>query len=235
MVIARKGPFLLGMILFLSFFGALALILTPIFGGKNGLDFADDLFNKLSKGSSYFIPKLVKKNEQNVGRPFRAVLTVEKGGEQVAQVFETAGTKVDLQGTRLVVEGDLGKVCLSALEDANQVFSNDGFRVAKRYGRNERQVMENWWTGLTGIEKYFKKDMQIKESEAVSEVTRKAIEPAYNFYQVDAQNVADRYGIMSLMLIFYLGYTLWWGYGILFLFEGLGLSMKKAKVKKELG
>jgi hypothetical protein len=40
---------------------------------------------------------------------------------------------------------------------------------------------------------------------------------------------------MSLMLIFYVVYSLWWGYAILFLFEGLGLSMKRAKVKKEVG
>jgi hypothetical protein len=47
--------------------------------------------------------------------------------------------------------------------------------------------------------------------------------------------VSDRWGLMSLMLVFYVLYTLWWGYAILYLFAGLGLSMKKAKVKKEVG
>lgn len=235
MVIARKGPFILGMFLSLSFFGGVALIFSPIFGGKNGLDYADDLFNKLSKGSSYFIPKLLKKNEQNMGKPFRAVFSVEKGGQQVAQVFEEAGARVNLQGNNMVVEGDLGRLCQSALEDANHVFNNDGSKVATRYGRNERQVMQDWWTGLTRMEKSFKKNMQIKESEAISEVIRKGIEPAYNFYNVEAQNVSDRWGLMSLMLISYVLYTLWWGYAILYLFSGLGLSMKRAKVKKEVG
>jgi hypothetical protein len=27
---------------------------------------------------------------------------------------------------------------------------------------------------------------------------------------------------------------MWWGFAIFFIFEGLGLSMKKAKVKKEV-
>jgi hypothetical protein len=27
---------------------------------------------------------------------------------------------------------------------------------------------------------------------------------------------------------------MWWGYAIFFLFDGIGLSMKKAKVKKEV-
>jgi len=41
-----------------TFAGVLALIFSPIFGdGRNGLVYADDMFNKLSKGSSYFIPR----------------------------------------------------------------------------------------------------------------------------------------------------------------------------------
>ncbi len=235
MVIARKGPFILGMILFVSFFGVLSLILSPIFGGKNGLDYADDLFNKLSKGSSHFIPKLAKKNEQNMGKPFQAVFEVQQGGEQIIQIFKATEAKVEYQGTRVSVEGDLGKVCQCALDDANHVFNNDGTKVSARYGRDEHEVMQDWWMGLTKIEKSFKKNMQIKESETVSEVIRKAVEPAYNFYNIEAQSVAERYGIMSLMLIFYVVYTLWWGYAILYIFTGLGLSMKKAKVKKEIG
>jgi hypothetical protein len=235
MVIARKGPFILGMLLSVSFFAILALILSPIFGGKNGLDYADDLFNKLSKGSSDFIPKLLKKNRENMGKPFRVAFTVEKGGAQVAQIFAATGARVDLQGKTLVVEGDLGKVCQCALDDANHMFNNDGSYVAKAYGRDERQVMENWWTAFNRMEKFFKKNLQVKESETISEITRKAIEPAYNYYHVQAQSMAERYGIVSLLLIFYVVYSLWWGYAILFLFTGLGLSMKKAKVRKEVG
>ena len=49
----------------MTFAGVLALIFSPVFGdGKNGLVYADDMFNKLSKGSSYFIPKVMKSNEK---------------------------------------------------------------------------------------------------------------------------------------------------------------------------
>jgi hypothetical protein len=34
--------------------------------------------------------------------------------------------------------------------------------------------------------------------------------------------------------VFYVVYTLWWGFAIFFIFEGIGLSMTKAKVKKEV-
>jgi hypothetical protein len=36
------------------------------------------------------------------------------------------------------------------------------------------------------------------------------------------------------LLVFYLVYTLWWGFAIFYLFDGVGLSMKKARVKQEV-
>ena len=44
----------------------------------NGLDFADDLFNKLSKGSSYFIPKLKEANKEFQGKAFAVAIHLEK-------------------------------------------------------------------------------------------------------------------------------------------------------------
>jgi hypothetical protein len=46
--------------------------------------------------------------------------------------------------------------------------------------------------------------------------------------------VVDRAGLMIFLLAFYVFYTMWWGYAIFYLFEGFGLTMKKAKVKKEV-
>jgi len=58
MLIRNSKMFNLGGLLALSFLGVLLLIFSPVFDGKNGLVYSDDLFNKLSKGSSYFIPKV---------------------------------------------------------------------------------------------------------------------------------------------------------------------------------
>ena len=65
-------------------------------------------------------------------------------------------------------------------------------------------------------------------------MTKKAIEASYNFYKVDAKKVKDEAGLMTFLLVFYVAYTMWWGFAIFFIFEGIGLSMKKAKVKKEV-
>jgi hypothetical protein len=65
-------------------------------------------------------------------------------------------------------------------------------------------------------------------------VTKKAIEASYNFYGVEAVQVKEKAGLMTFLLVFYVAYTLWWGFAIFFIFEGIGLTMSKAKVKKEV-
>jgi len=93
--------------------------------------------------------------------------------------------------------------------------------------------MKNWWTALGKIDKKLKKEKNIEEAKAVAEVTKKAVEPGYNFYKIEGEKVVDHAGMMSGLLVFYVAYTMWWGYAIFYLFDGIGLTMKKAKVKKE--
>jgi hypothetical protein len=233
--IIKRRPFLTGLTMFISFWGVLILIFSPVFHGKNGLNFADELFNKLTKGSSYFIPELLSNTDKFLGRPLRTTLNFEKPEEadQIARLLAMAEAKVDLKGKSLFIEGDLGKILQSTLRDSNLMFKNDGARVKALYGYDGKEVLHRWWTALTKMEKYFKKNHQIQESRIVSEVIKKGVEPAYNFYQIESQRVADRAGIMIFLLVFYIIYTLWWGFAIFYLFEGIGLNMKKAKVKKE--
>ena len=116
----------------------LFLIFSPIFGdGKNGLVFADDLFNKLSKGSSYFIPKVAKDNEKFMGKMFTVSIKVskpedkpgdaEKRAERAAKLFTVnPGAKAEVKGAELKIEGDLGLVLKAALEDSDVMFKNEG-------------------------------------------------------------------------------------------------------------
>ena len=86
---------------------------------------------------------------------------------------------------------------------------------------------------FTGGAFAFKKEGKIEDANMVSEVTKKAVEAAYNFYGVEPKKVKDEAGLMTFLLVFYVAYTMWWGFAIFFIFEGIGLSMKKAKEKKE--
>lgn len=237
MLIKNKGPFIMGLFLALSFIIVLILIFSPIYGkGMNGLDYADDLFNKLSKGSSYFIPKLKEANKKFQGKSFAVTFKIEnpQEAEQITKLFTAGKCKVEVQGTNFKIEGDLGKTMDLVIRDSDLMFHNQGKEVMASYGFDEKEVMKSWWTALSKMDKFFKKNLQIEEANHISEISKKGIEPAYNFYKIEPQRVADRAGIMIFLLAFYVFYTLWWGYAIFHLFDGVGLTMKKAKVKKEV-
>jgi hypothetical protein len=177
----------------------------------------------------------LKNIETFAGKPFQATLNLEGNkADEIAKLFTAAGAKVEVQGTTLKLEGDLGAVLKIILRDADQMFNNQGAAVSSAYGYDEKEVLQNWWLALNAMDKFFKKNLKIEESKMVTDIAKKGLEPAYNFYKIEPQRVLDRAGIMTFLLVFYVVYTLWWGYAIYYLFEGIGLSMKKAKVKKEV-
>jgi len=237
MIVKSKMEFAKGAFLAATFAGVLALIFSPIFGeGRNGLVYADDMFNKLSKGSSYFIPKVAKSNEQFANTAIAVTVKYEKP-EQIdgtVKLLTTAGIDAKNANAELQINGSLGTLMTKILQDSDDMYKNNGSAVATRYGREEKKVMETWHTMLKGMDKSLKKQGKIAEAKMVSDVMKKAVEPAYNYYKVEAQNVVDKAGIMTGLLVFYVAYTMWWGFAIFYMFDGVGLTMKKAKVKKEV-
>ncbi|MGE5892870.1 MAG: hypothetical protein ACM34I_02330 [bacterium] len=236
MIIKNKKTFSVGFVFAISFLTILVFIFAPVFNGRNGLQFADDSFNKLSKGSSYFIPKIAKSVEPFVGKSLSTSVKLDTADDAAlaAKLFDAAGAKTEIKEKEVImVEGDLGVVLQSALRDADAMYKNDGQAVAGRYGHDEKRVMKTWWLALGKIDKKLKKDKLVAEAKIISEVNKKAIEPGYNFYKIETNKVSEHAGMMSGLLIFYVAYTMWWGYAIFYLFDGVGLSMKKAKVKKE--
>lgn len=236
MVIRNKQTFSLGIILSISFYVVLALIFSPIFGGVNGLDFADNLFNKLSKGSSYFIPKVQKNAEKFSGKPLSLTIKLDKPEqvEKAVKVLLAAGVQVGKKDTDITITGDLGQMAGRIIKDADAMYHNKGSEVSAAYGMDEKEVMRAWWNVLSKVDKELKKQKKIEEANFLGEVTKKTVEPAYNFYKIEGQRVIEKAGVMTGLLVFYVIYTMWWGYGVFYLFDGLGLSMKKAKVKKEV-
>jgi len=236
MLIRKKKRFWTGLLFGASFLGILLLIFSPVFNGKNGLEFADETFNELAKGSSYFIPKVTKEVGPFTGKQFTATIKLEKAVDaaRTAKLFTQAGATVEIKESTLKMGGDLGAVLNSALRDSDTMYKNDGKAVSDRYGYDEKMVMKDWWQALSAIEKGLKKEKNIEAAKAVSDVNKKAIEPAYNFYKIDAQKVSEHAVLLTGLLMFYVLYTMWWGYGIFYTFEGVGLNMKKARVKKEI-
>lgn len=232
MATMNKRAMSIGIFLGLSFFGVLAMIFSPIFGeGKNGLVFSDEMFNKLSKGSSYFIPKVMEDNKKFAGKQISTAIKMENPDqvEKAVKVLIVAGAKAEANGDEIKISTDIGGLTEKALKDSDDMYKNDGKSVSGRYGFDEKEVMVTWWNLMKPLDKQLKKEGKIQEAKIVSDVMKKAVETAHNFYGIEAQKVTEKAGLMVGLLVFYVAYTMWWGFAIYYMFEGIGLSMSKAK------
>ncbi len=237
MLIRNQKTTWIGLLLAVSFFGVLVLIFSPVFGqGRNGLKYSDNLFNMLAKGSAYFIPK-VTAQLKGVEKEELAVSVKMKNAEEAAKalrIFTKAAPDCTSQGAVLNLRGNLAKVLEAALLDSNSMYYDKGDEVRQRYGMDEKEVMSTWWDALNHAVKVLQKSKNIVQSKIILEVMEKGIEPAYNFYKIEPQNVGEKAFTVTGLLGFYILYTLWWGFAIFYLFDGFGLSMKKARVKQEV-
>jgi hypothetical protein len=230
MRIANPRHFALGFALAATFLAVLAMIFAPVFGaGRNGLEYADDVFNRLSKGSSYFIPKVAKQTARFAGTPFAAIIKVDGDAqaEQVTRLLAAAGAKVERREKALAVSGDLGSVLAAVAADADAGFRNDEEALAGRYGFDGRTVLAVWWRVLKQTGKALAAEKRTEQADAVVAMTKKAVEPAHNYYGIEAESVGNMPWTMTGLLVFYVAYTIWWGSAIYFLFEGIGLIMRK--------
>ncbi|MEN6440456.1 MAG: hypothetical protein ABFD97_17925 [Syntrophobacter sp.] len=240
MLVRHKKTFSMGALFGVTFLVILSVIFSPIFGeGKNGLEFSDDLFNKLSKGSSFFIPDVRKNTLPFEGQSFTA--SVKTANPDLAvKMLMTAGAQVGRDDTRLKVTGDLGKLLAAVLIDSESMYHNKGSELTARYGftgeadSSAKKALKTWWEILNTMIFDLQVQKKIEQATATDQVLKKGIEPAYNFYGVAAESVSSKALLMISLLVFYVIYTMWWGYAIFYMFDGIGLSMKKAKVKKEV-
>ena len=235
MLIKDKRAFIKGAVLFVSFFVVLLLMFSPMFGGKNALEAADDLFNSMSKGSTYYIPDLIKKNESYKGASVS--LSIKLKDTQMAQkaskLLTTVGATVKEDGAQLSVSGDLGRLVEASLKDSDAMFNNRDTEVTARYGLPGKEALFVWWNVLTQTDRDLTRQKRFKEAKWVSDVVQKGVETGYNFFGIVPQTVGSRAGILTFSLVFYVIYTLWWGVAIMFLFEGVGFELK-AGAKKEM-
>ena len=95
-------------------------------------------------------------------------------------------------------------------------------------------ALKTWWLSFDKLNTALKKQKKFKEAKVIGEVQKRALEPGYNFFGVIPSSVGDYAGLLIFMLVFYVVYTLWYGYGIFEVFEGVGLGMGKAAHKEEV-
>ncbi|MCX7822763.1 MAG: hypothetical protein N2260_04890 [Syntrophobacterales bacterium] len=226
--------FVLGVALTVGFFVVLWIMFSPFFGGKNGLQAADDLFNSISKGSAYYMKDIAKKVTTLKGQQMS--LSVKLPSEQLAGNVEKILVARQFNVTRskdqVKVSGDVGLLLENAIEDSEFMYQNKGEAIRSRYGIPEKEAMYAWWNFLRGAQKALMDQKQFAQAKVMNDVITKAVEVGYNFYGINAKSIKDKVGIVTFALVFYVIYTMWWGYAIFYLFEGLGLEMKAGKKKE---
>ncbi len=227
-MIEKKKEFYGGFGLLIGFAVILIVIFSPVFKGQNGLEYLDDLYNSISKGSAYYIPKVKAETDTFSGRSVSTTIEMadESQTQQTAALFMKGDALVNISGTQLKIEGDLGKILANCLADADRMYMNDGQTISSKYGYNERQVLFNWHQALIAMDKVLKKQKLFQEVKTVDLVVKKAVETSYNYYQVDPQKISDRAFIVLFSLAFYVIYTLWYGFAIMFMFEGWGMKLE---------
>ena len=227
MMLANRKRFFGGLGLMVGFIIVLIIFFSPIYGGKNGLDYLDNLYNSISKGSAYYVPDIKIKGDRFKGKPVSVTLNMadNRQAELTALLFKAGGAQSTATSAQLRVTGDLGKILENALDDADVMYRNDGESVSEKYGYDERQVLYNWWWAFNEMEKDLKKQRNFAEAEVVALVVKKAVESSYNYYKIEPQRIGDRLGVVIFSLVFYVIYTMWYGFAFMFMFEGWGMKL----------
>lgn len=227
-MIARKKEFTIGLTLLIGFFVVLAIFFSPVFNGQNGLDYLDNLYNSISKGSAYYIPKVREEVKPFAGTAVALTLGMEspEQAKQTAALYAKAGAQASPEGATVKVSGDLAKVLEGCLADSDAMYANDGKKIADKYGFNERQAQYNWWKSLKSAEKDLQGQKKFKEAKVIASVNKKVVETAYNYYRIEPQKIGDQVWLVIGSLVFYVVYTLWYGFAILYLFEGWGMQLE---------
>jgi len=227
-MITHRKKFYGGVLLLAGFSAVLIAVFLPLFNGANGLSYLDSLYNSISKGSAYYIPELKAEAAKFSGQQIALTLTLddERRAAETAALFQKSGARVEVDGNILQTGGDLAAILDNALADADAMFANDGRKIVAKYGYDERQALYNWYLALKGADRELKKQKRFAEAKFVAAVLQKGVECAYNYYGIAPKKIAEGYGLVLFSLLFYVVYTVWYGFAVLNLFEGLGFGLE---------
>lgn len=221
-----------------TFFVILILIFLPLYpdlkpGSKtDGLTYMDNFFNALSKDSAYYVPEQLKRAKTFAGQTFEADLQYKNAvqAQQAVRLLNTNGFATTAEDVHVKTSGDFGKLLEAALTDADLMYHNDGQAIAAKYqmvDMDEKTAMFAWHNTLGALGKNLEKAGSSKAQmyNATQGINTRAIEPAYNYYQVELKPVRQNLPMLIFALVFYVVYTCWYGFGILYLFEAMGVKL----------
>ncbi len=226
-MIENKKEFMLGFGMMAGFLAVLWIMFMPIFHGHNGMEYLDNLYNSISKGSAYYIPKSKDEATTMLRKVVSTNFSMDDASQagQIVIQLQKCGVQAVAEDKKVTVtDADLGAVLLASLDDADLMYNNDGPALVAKYGFDERQVMYNWYKAFKGAVKDLNKQEKFEETKVIGEVLGKSIETSYNYYKIVPKKIGTCWYIVVGSLLFYVIYTMWYGYAIMFMFEGWGMK-----------
>ncbi|MCP4197541.1 MAG: hypothetical protein GY762_10380 [Proteobacteria bacterium] len=229
-MIRDKKAFTKGVVMSIIFFAVLGYMFSPSFDGGNAFDASDRLFNSIAKGSTYYIPRI--KEEAEPFKDFAFAVSIAMPDKQTTSdakaVLEAAGIEVTGSNGKLAIKGRLGQIVDAALKDADAMFYNKGEEVQARYGIAEKQVLFVWWHAIKETSKDLTRQKgkeNFKAAAFLDELNERGTEVGYNFYKIEPEQASSKALVLTFVLVFYVLYTLWWGFAVFFITEGFGLEL----------
>ncbi len=223
----NRGKLLAGTVLMTSFAVVLIVIFMPLFDGANALNYMDNLYNSISKDSAYYIPKVQHDLDSLENSSAAVALKLEDPvvAGRAATLLAAAGADTTADGATVQASGDVVAILAACLRDSEAMYRNNPDELEARYGIGGRAALHTWWRVLGAMEKDLNRQKRFALARVVHTAQTKAVECAYNYFGIEPQPIGERWGIVLFSLAFYVLYTVWYGFAVMFLFEGLGFRL----------
>ena len=227
MSMIKKKELGIGIFLMATFIAVMIFIFMPVIDGGNSLDYLDNLYNSISKGSANYIEKVEHLVEDHGSEVVTLNLKMDDSAaaQKAEPLFARAGVTTAVENDNLMVNGDLETIFGVCLEDAESAYHNRNQDFIDRYDVGARESLHSWWQALKAMEKDLNRQKLFPAAQLTHMVQAKTVECAYNYYGIEAQAIKDRWGTVLFSLVFYVLYTIWYGYAIMYIFEGLGFEL----------
>ena len=143
----KKKELGIGAFLLATFIAVMIGIFLPLFDGENALNYLDNLYNSISKGSAYYIPKVERRAEEHGSDvvTLNLKMTDPRTAQAAEQLFSKTGATTAVEDNNLMVNGDLETIFKACLEDAESAYHNRSDDLMVRYGMEARPTLHTWW------------------------------------------------------------------------------------------
>jgi uncharacterized membrane protein YfcA len=235
-LIVNRRKFALGVAGLAAFAVALAVGTSPDSEGRSLLTRADTFFNQLAKNSAYSVPQARDQAAKLADVPVDIGIKPRDTAQpaHMMRLIADGGCQSFLgDDGRIRIKCSLGELARPALEDAELAFRNDTAAIEQRHGIKDIEAMYAWWTIFDSLARRYVQENRSEEADFAKFVSSRVLEPAYNFRGIEGKSIGQNVLPMAGLLGFYVVYTVWYGVSIMVLLEGMGITTRSVKGRKE--